>query len=161
MVIHYIRTFFISVSVSLLVLVLLAYGIHLSTSSDGTSVSGGQPSTSTTSLLQRNLENTLDEHFPKGLINEKNITVVESFSVKETLYTQYTYRYITTVPPTKSFTEFRATMEKLGWQKGLLTQLPSGWSVDFTKQTDTLSITYSTNTLTQATTIDLTLLIYK
>lgn len=157
---HYIRTFFISLCIVLLALGILFGGIYLfSIQQEDTSVI--PPVTNITPTVTRNTLNTYDDVFPAKLIAEKNISVVESFSVDTKNQVQYTYRYITKLSAVENYTQITSFMDTEGWKRGTPTQFTSGWSVDFFKGSEVLSVTYSVNTQTKAATIDLTLLTYK
>ncbi len=114
--------------------------------------------TDTTSTLKRDALNTYPDSFPAKLITEKNISVVESFSVDTENQIQYTYRYITKLSAVENYTHITSFMNTEGWKKGTPAQFPSGWSIDFFKGNDVLSATYSVNTQTKTSVIDITLL---
>ncbi|MEY4602574.1 MAG: hypothetical protein RL292_515 [Candidatus Parcubacteria bacterium] len=94
--------------------------------------------------------------FPKGLIAEKNIIPIESFTVKTTSNTQYTYRYVTKLSFGENYSYFFKTVRADGWEVKSVNKIDASWFMDFSKGRQDLSISYSLNTQTKEGIIDVT-----
>lgn len=103
--------------------------------------------------------NSIPLAFPAGLITERGIEPIESFSVKNADgSTQYTYRYVTNLTSDQALTTFSKSPVLKGWQKvGETLKIGNNWSLNLIKDGDFLSISYSVNTFTSEKTIDITL----
>lgn len=103
--------------------------------------------------------NSIPLAFPTGIITERGIEAIESFTVKNADgSTQYTYRYFTDLTPDQALTTFSKSPVLKGWQKvGETLKIGNNWSLNLTKDADVLSISYSINTFTSQKSIDITL----
>lgn len=107
--------------------------------------------------FERDLENKVSTEFPKGLIVEKNVVPIESFSVKNGADLQNTYRYITKLTIDENYNHFSKFLATNKWKEISNTKIDSNWFLTFSKQGQTLSIAYSLNTITKDAIVDITL----
>lgn len=110
-----------------------------------------------TSGITRDLKNGVPASFPKNLIIEKNVSPIESFSVKKDSVTQNTYRYRTTVSYVDNYKHFIEFVRANGWQIQSIVHLDTGWIITASKPEEVLSVSYSVNSLIKDIIIDITL----
>ena len=105
----------------------------------------------------RDTENKLPTAFPKGLITEEGMVLLETFSVKNTRGAQDTYRYVTKLSSEKNYTHFQSVRLD-GWKRATPVKIDStNWVINFSKVDSDLSVSYSFNTITKEPVIDITL----
>lgn len=104
----------------------------------------------------RDNENKLPAAFPKGLIVEEGMVVLETFSIKNNRGSQDTYRYVTKLTSEKNYSHFQ-NVRLDGWKRAAPITIDSNWVINFSKLNSILSISYSPNTLTKEDVIDITL----
>ena len=107
--------------------------------------------------FERDLNMVIPTSLPKNLITEKNITPIESFSVKTDTETQYTYTYITNLSSKENYDHFFNFLSQDGGKIISNISLGSGWIIHYTKGESMFSLTYSVNTQTHIPTMHITL----
>ncbi len=119
-----------------------------------------QPASSTPVIsgFEQNLHNEVPSVLPKDVLFEKNVTVVESFTVKNAPGTQYTYRYISKLSFGENYSYFFKTLRNAGWETKTVTRTDNDWFMFFAKPKQELNISYSFNKETKVGIIDITFL---
>lgn len=151
------KGFFIKIFIALIVLAFLICGYFYILKSDTPLLTENNQDSQLPKGFERDLENKLSTEFPKGLVVEKEVIPVESFSVKDTGNIQYTYRYITKLSADQNYQHFSKFLNINKWQEISNTKIGSNWFLTSSKQGQTLSISYSLNTLTKDTIVDIIL----